>query len=62
MLKFDSHLGCTGRHLILKAQFRGVYIYPGLPKAALGWKMAKTDNDNKQTKLTNHPSIANRRI
>ncbi len=53
LLKVDSRLGRNGRDLILKAQFRGIYIYPGLPNAALRWKMAKTDDDNKQTEPTN---------
>jgi hypothetical protein len=35
LLKVDSGLECNGRDLILKAQFQGVYIYPGLPNATL---------------------------
>ena len=53
LLKVDSGPGCNGRDLILIAQFWGVYIYPGLPNAALHCKMAKTDADNEQTGPTN---------
>ncbi len=33
LLKVDSGPGRNGRNLMLKARFRGVYIYPGLPNA-----------------------------
>jgi hypothetical protein len=33
LLKVDSGPGRNGRDLMLKARFRGVYIYPGLPNA-----------------------------
>jgi hypothetical protein len=33
LLKVDSGPGRNGRDLMLKARFRGVYIYTGLPNA-----------------------------
>ena len=33
MLKVDSGPGRNGRDLLNKARFRGVYLFPGLPKA-----------------------------
>ena len=33
LLKVNSRLGRNGRNLMLKARFRGVYMYPGLPNA-----------------------------
>ncbi len=33
LLKVDSGPGCNGRDLLMKCQFRGLYIYPSLPNA-----------------------------
>ncbi len=33
LLKVDSGPGCNGRELLMKCQFCGLYIYPGLPNA-----------------------------
>ena len=32
-LKVDISPGCNGKELLIKSQFRGLYVYPGLPNA-----------------------------